>query len=148
MPCVQPSFGKLEFKIPDFTPEQFLGTSAIIRKVICIGEVLPKFSNKSVPYLRAMCLPKFQTILIQNGRLNSIFVFSNWNIFFIFFVFKSNVPGRCCPNFPCCPNLFLISVPCLQSSFWTFKFFKWPDYRHFCWLSNCKVVNILTVAKQ
>ena len=34
VPWVQPSFGKLEFKIPDFTPEQFLGTYAFIRKVI------------------------------------------------------------------------------------------------------------------
>ena len=79
VPCVQPIFGKLEFKIPNFTPEQFLWTCAFIRKVIWVREALPKFSifSKSVPYIRAMCSPKFRTILIQNGRLRDIFT-SKW----------------------------------------------------------------------
>ena len=35
---------------------------------------------KSVPYLRAMCSPKFRTILIKNGRLRAIFT-SKWRKF-------------------------------------------------------------------
>ena len=40
----------------------------------CDGEVLSKFSifSKSVPYLHAMCSPKFRTILIQNGQLRAV----------------------------------------------------------------------------
>ena len=45
------------------------------------------------------------------------------------------MPGRSCPNFLCCPILFLISVPCLHSSFGTLK---WPNYRHFCLLKLIK----------
>ena len=68
---------------------------------------------KSVPYLRAMCSPKFRTILIQNGRLRAIFT-SKWSKF--------------CPSGPIShkplnilfwniTHLFVTSVPCVPPSF-------------------------------
>ena len=56
VPCFQPSFGKLKFKIPDL--EHFLRKKF---EKSCVQEALPKFSIffKSVSYLLAMFSPKF-----------------------------------------------------------------------------------------
>ena len=58
VPCVQPIFGKLEFKIPDY--EHFLRSYEIFGKVICVREALPKFSivSKSVCCLCSCSLVK------------------------------------------------------------------------------------------
>ena len=70
---------------------------------------------KSVPYLCAMCSPKFQTILIQNGRLGAILRIRAL-LTKLWFFFKSHVYGKRCLNFQLFPNLFVASIPALWSN--------------------------------
>ena len=81
---------------------------------------------KSVPYLRAMCSPKFRTILIKNGRLRAILT-SKWR------KFCSSRPISHKPFnilFWNITHLFVTSVPCGQPSFGKLEF-KIPNLEHF-----------------
>ena len=78
---VQSSFGKLEIKIPDFTPILYHALPQSSFRDLCIyskshmsaGSAAQIFNFfKSVPYLRAMCPTKFWTILIKMADLEPL----------------------------------------------------------------------------
>ena len=112
----------------------------LLEKSYECGKRCPNFQKKikSVAYFRAMCSPKFQTILIQNGRLIAIFVFSNWNIFFFFL--NQMCPG-CAALIFYFVQIYSLSQCHVFSQVSEHSNSKWPTYRHFCWL---KLTNIWT----
>ena len=118
--CVQTNFEKFKFKMADLLPFLFAEIDKIFEFFFLKNQMCPGGAAQIFYVVQIYSLTPWhafsQVSDYSNFKMADLSPFLSAQIdkiFDFFFFEQSNVPGRCCPNFLCCPNLFLNSVACL-----------------------------------